>query len=797
MRRKVVFQILLILIIGSIVNVSGCKNNEEEFWKKVQSENTIAMYEEYIKKYPNGNYTDQARAAIEEIATYEKVCSENNIESYKRYLKQYPHGRYVSQLEEKVLKLKFSEGKVIRIMVMQNYEKANKVNLPFYELTKKIFWEYTDFYPVKEDSMMYNGTFSIKARGIASCDSIKGKCVWTTATIEGEIFFSIKGGKAISWDFFNTYQELAPAESKFLTPNDAPFEKAFSEGFLVGLFKAIRDLKGLAPLVSALKDEDSRIRHSALQALKKINPKWAETEEAKKLVPEFISALKNKEWVVRFAAVKVLGEIKDSIAIKPIISTLKDENDYVREAAVIALRNMKNLQETDIFLNALKDKYVGVREAAAEALRDRNDPRAVEALIFTLKDENPYVRKKAVETLGKIRDRRAVQPLILALNDKVFWVRGAVIEALGQIKDPQCIKPLTSVLRDEEWSVRFLGAKALGEIGEIKDPDALQALISALADKDLNVRNAAADALEKINPQWMKTKEAKKMVPEFIKAMKEEEWDVRIAAANVLGKIKDTTAANSLISALKDENINVRIAALEALREIRTSKSLKALILALIDENWEFKQVASKVLEETNPKWMETREAQELISELISALKNKNWSIRMSAVETLGEIKDPSAIKPLSFVMHNDEILYVRISAVKALGKINDPQALHAIITALKNENMEVQQTAFETISKINPNWGETEEAKRMVIEFISSLKDENYIIRTGSARALGEIKDSRAVNPLISALKDEYSNVREAAAEALKKITGMDFGTDYNEWNSWLQSEKDKNIKK
>ena len=53
----------------------------------------------------------------------------------------------------------------------------------------------------------------------------------------------------------------------------------------------------------------------------------------------------------------------------------------------------------------------------------------------------------------------------------------------------------------------------------------------------------------------------------------------------------------------------------------------------------------------------------------------------------------------------------------------------------------------------------------------IKELKDKDRSVRENAAKALGEIKDARAVEPLIIALKDNSPGVRHKAAEALGKI--------------------------
>ncbi len=59
----------------------------------------------------------------------------------------------------------------------------------------------------------------------------------------------------------------------------------------------------------------------------------------------------------------------------------------------------------------------------------------------------------------------------------------------------------------------------------------------------------------------------------------------------------------------------------------------------------------------------------------------------------------------------------------------------------------------------------------RAVEPLITALQDKSFYVRRDAAKALGSIKDTRAVEPLVAALKDEDEDVREYAAEALKSI--------------------------
>ena len=72
-----------------------------------------------------------------------------------------------------------------------------------------------------------------------------------------------------------------------------------------------------------------------------------------------------------------------------------------------------------------------------------------------------------------------------------------------------------------------------------------------------------------------------------------------------------------------------------------------------------------------------------------------------------------------------------------------------------------------------------------------ANLKHANWRVRQRSARALGTIKETGAVEALIAALKDQDSRVRAEAAGALSKITGKDFGQDHGKWDTWWQKNK------
>jgi bilin biosynthesis protein len=89
------------------------------------------------------------------------------------------------------------------------------------------------------------------------------------------------------------------------------------------------------------------------------------------------------------------------------------------------------------------------------------------------------------------------------------------------------------------------------------DRDSIPALREALKDQNKDVRCAAAKALAKLGEP---------AIPALREALKDkEDWRVRRAAAEALGNLGDRESIPALREALKDKDSGIRCAAAEAL----------------------------------------------------------------------------------------------------------------------------------------------------------------------------------------------------------------------------------------
>ncbi|MET0646790.1 MAG: HEAT repeat domain-containing protein [Pyrinomonadaceae bacterium] len=176
------------------------------------------------------------------------------------------------------------------------------------------------------------------------------------------------------------------------------------------------------------------------------------------------------------------------------------------------------------------------------------------------------------------------------------------------------------------------------------------------------------------------------------------------------------------------------------------------------------------------------------LEHLLRALRGGDWRARKNAAWALGEMRydDSStrtrAIRALGAAIE-DEHREVQTGAIDSLGEIRDGDALKPLVAALKRPDSKVRERAALALGEIRDS--------AAVESLIGALDDESLPVRLEVIRALAEIRDARAVEPMIAALSDTREEVRASLGDALKEITDQDFGADATRWREWLGRDK------
>jgi hypothetical protein len=172
---------------------------------------------------------------------------------------------------------------------------------------------------------------------------------------------------------------------------------------------------------------------------------------------------------------------------------------------------------------------------------------------------------------------------------------------------------------------------------------------------------------------------------------------------------------------------------------------------------------------------------------LIQELDSRHVASRIGAVEALGAIGDPRAVRHLADVMEHDRNIEVRWVAALALGRIGDPAAIPPLLFALHDPERYIRSSAAMSLDRLGWTPGnETETAYRAIAlqdwdaikrlriaatgPLTERLSDPDPKIRALVIDLLGMIGDPRAQQACRAGLQDPDAEVRWAAVITAKK---------------------------
>jgi HEAT repeat protein len=144
------------------------------------------------------------------------------------------------------------------------------------------------------------------------------------------------------------------------------------------------------------------------------------------------------------------------------------------------------------------------------------------------------------------------------------------------------------------------------------------------------------------------------------------------------------------------------------------------------------------------------------IGPLITALRDSEWNVRESAQISLATIGSP-AVEPLIKALREYQ---VRPFVIQVLGKIKDERVLDPLMAQLRNE--EFKEAATDALVEVG---------LPAVERLMGVLNDKDKNVRKHVVLALGKIGIPEAVDPLIEATTDEDWQVRMAAIAGLDSI--------------------------
>ncbi len=276
-------------------------------------------------------------------------------------------------------------------------------------------------------------------------------------------------------------------------------------------------------------------------------------------------------------------------------------------------------------------------------------------------------------------------------------------------------------------------------------------------------------------------------IPALVKAIQDNDFDVRESASGSLIKIGGNLAVYSLIEALPLSEEYALPDIIRTLGSLGNRTAIPALINIIENDLSDFREQTAEAA-----KALGDLDSVDALPLLIRALADDIYYVHDNAIEALGKIGGEAAIYALTECLEKD---HLRRQAARALTKLGEPTAIPLLLKYLKMEPYRDawfdyaveslrliydEQTVLVLINALDED--DFDSAVLRILEntgehsaislLINDLSNTYYYVRCQAVLTLGKIGCEPEFKILLDVLKkDSHSSVRTWAARAIMSI--------------------------
>ena len=285
------------------------------------------------------------------------------------------------------------------------------------------------------------------------------------------------------------------------------------------------------------------------------------------------------------------------------------------------------------------------------------------------------------------------QPLEVLNNPRSNWqAKTRAIQALIGLGRHAPVDRIRDYLKDSHEAVRMAAVRTLGNLWKFGTVP-IEVFLFALRDEHPEVRVTTVQVLESLGSEAL----VEPLITRLIQKLQHEETIVRIAVIHLLGTLGKEAPVDELIKALKDDNWQVREAAALTLGTLGDLAPTTHLLNALYDRNRLVRNAAIFALGDLLP-----------VDMLIHDLQYGETHVREKAAQILGEIGERTPEEPiieaLLEVAKEDRQSSVRKAAILALGQIEAGISLAELRSLLNDSDRDVRETAMIVMDGLYPD---------------------------------------------------------------------------------------------
>ena len=446
-----------------------------------------------------------------------------------------------------------------------------------------------------------------------------------------------------------------------------------------------------------------------------------------------MEALRAGDKQTRYVIAAALGESGDKRVIRVLIESLADPDWTIRKSATMALAEIGD-NAINMMFEYLRGPNEEIRDGCLRALVKAGNISLQRLFDEVIKmDENHrYLVRKSLVKIGA----RVVEPLMRLFKLNNPEIRSFSASTLGEIGNPRAVPVLITGLSDSDWNVRRSSAYALTEIGE----RGVDKIAEALKSPNDDVRYWVTRILESIGEPG---------VPYLVNALNDTNKEIRYFSAKALGTSFSSSVARDLIKALGDEVWSVRKAAAESLCRLENLQ-IEEVLRFLSSDNEDIRYWITYVIKEIGHNHVE---------QIAEAMRRGDSELRLFSAQAAGMIENEPVLLDALISALRDDSEWVRIYAAISLGQSGDERSIVPLIRCFSDRNSEVHRNCVAAFKRMD---------EKVYKELIKCTESEDSDLRKNSALALGEMRELRGLDYIIMLLEDSEPSVRMSATEAL-----------------------------
>lgn len=343
---------------------------------------------------------------------------------------------------------------------------------------------------------------------------------------------------------------------------------------------------------------------------------------------------------------------------------------------------------------------------------------------------------------------------LLNSEDKEIIREGAF--RAGENNCVEAVDQLAKLLLTNHLGIQEAADSSLRMIG---GKETVRAVLPLLRSDEAPVRNLSMDILRQVGCQDM---------PSLIELVHDEDPDIRIFAADILGSTDSLLAVEPLCDALlKDPEVNVRYQAAVSLGELGMDEAAPCLNKAINDEEW----VQYSVIEALTKIGHASS-----VDALVKTLDSASDLVASMIIDSLGEMGNVKAVSMLLKRIDNSHTA-LRNKIVKSVVKILGGKSLtllsdeererfrQYLLVALEDEDEETQDAAIQGLAYVGG-----EKASEGMLKIAQSLDPD--VDHERLAATIDSLSHIGVTDALKNGVFDEDQKVAQVAVQVLSRIS-------------------------